>query len=54
MGGFDHTISLKAQPKKAKCLDSLCIKMRNQAIKPKEGMKLHGGFYAVLSSSKKL
>ena len=49
MVGFDHIISLKAQ-----CLDSLCIKTRNQAIKAKEGRKLHGGFYAVISSSKKL
>lgn len=50
---WSHNFS-EGTAKEAKRLDSLCIKIRNQAIKAKEGMKLHGGFYAVLSSSKKL
>ena len=33
---------------RAKCLDAFCIRMCSQAVKAKQGMKLHGGFYIVL------
>lgn len=39
---------------KAKCSYSLCIRLRSEAIKAKQDVKLHGGFYIVLSSNEEL